>query len=86
MRRTKKSSNKANKSISKKSKSIAKSNKPIKIKKTGFMWECICGNIVYGDKTPFECKKCLKIDNFTQVPHELVEEREKDLLGEEDEI
>ena len=54
-------------------------NNRIKIKKTGVMWECICGNIVYGNKAPFECIKCRKIDNFAQVPEELIEEREKDL-------
>lgn len=75
MARTKKAPNKP-----------VKINKPMKIKKAGFMWECICGNIVYSDKTPFECQKCRKIDHFTQVPQELVEEREKDLLEEEDEI
>ncbi len=53
-------------------------------KKTGLMWECICGNIVYNNKTPFECKKCRKIDQFTPVPQELIEEREKDLELQED--
>ena len=78
-------SKKSNANISK-CKSATKSNKSLKIKNSGFMWECICGNIVYSNKTPFECKKCLKIDNFTQVPQELREERERDLLGDENEI
>lgn len=75
-------------SKNKQSKSGIKS-RPLKIKKSriaGFMWECICGNISYGEKSPFECNKCGKMDNFTQVPEEIREERERDLLGAENEI
>lgn len=43
----------------------------------GFMWECECGHIEYGENPPEECPKCYKIDSFTKLPEEIVEEREK---------
>ena len=45
-------------------------------KKTGFVWECECGNIEYGQYPPQECKKCDAPDSFVKVPEEEVEERE----------
>ena len=45
----------------------------MKLKKVGIMWECFCGNIVYGEKQPEECKKCKKLDSFTKLPAEMVE-------------
>lgn len=42
-------------------------------------WECACGNIEYDAAEPEECSECGKIGNFTQLPEELIEEREKDL-------
>ena len=58
----------------------------MKLKKVGIMWECFRGNIVYGEKQPEECKKCKKLDSFTKLPAEMVEERERDLMEEENEI
>jgi len=49
------------------------------------MWECECGNIEHGDETPDECSKCHKVDSFTQLPEEIVEERRRDFF-EDDEI
>ncbi len=49
----------------------------------GFMWECSCGNIVYGETPPEECDKCNKIDNFIKLPEEIIKEREQDLKEEE---
>ena len=50
--------------------------------KQGILWECVCGFAEYGDITPEECSKCGKLDSFEQVPEELLEEREKDLVEE----
>jgi hypothetical protein len=47
--------------------------------KTGFMFECSCGETVYGEEAPEECGKCGAIGEFVQLPEEIVEEREKDL-------
>ena len=41
-------------------------------------WECDCGNVQYGSIQPAECDECFKIDSFTQLPLELMEERAKD--------
>ena len=54
--------------------------------KSNIIWECLCGNLVRAEKAPELCLKCRKIDNFTQVPQELMEERERALMEEEDEI
>ena len=48
----------------------------------GFMWECACGHIEYGEEEPEECPKCGKVDNFIKMPEEIVEEREKEMLEE----
>jgi hypothetical protein len=53
--------------------------------KSGFMWECECGKTIRGEKSPEECNKCGRIDSFVQLPEEIVEEREKDMVYEEDE-
>jgi len=42
-------------------------------------WECECGTVEYGSIPPAECEKCFKIDSFTQLPTELIEERIKDV-------
>jgi hypothetical protein len=42
----------------------------------GFVWECECGNIEYGEYPPQECSECEAIDSFIKVPEDLVEERE----------
>ena len=42
------------------------------------IWECECGNIEYDPIPPEECPKCLRIDSFTNLPEELIEERAKD--------
>ena len=49
----------------------------------GFMWECSCGNTVYGETPPEECDKCNKIDSFIKLPEEIIKEREQDLKEEE---
>lgn len=48
----------------------------------GFMWECSCGNMAYGETPPEECSKCNKIDSFIKLPEEIVKEREKDIIKE----
>ncbi|MFH1422268.1 MAG: hypothetical protein ABIH42_06100 [Planctomycetota bacterium] len=59
------------------------------MKKSGFMWECECGNIEYGEYPPKECGRCKGIESFLKVPEDLVEEREAEnvlaLQPEEDE-
>lgn len=44
----------------------------------GFMWECECGNIEYGETPPEECKKCHRLNSFIKLPEEIVDERLKD--------
>lgn len=44
-------------------------------KKSGFVWECECGNIEYGQYPPEECKQCEALDSFIKVPEDEVEER-----------
>ncbi len=46
------------------------------------IWECSCGAVEYGEESPEECLKCSNLNSFTQLPEELVEEREKDLSQE----
>lgn len=46
----------------------------------GFMWECKCGNTIYGEESPEECDKCFRLDSFVQLPEEIVAEREKDMV------
>ena len=59
------------------------------MKQQGFMWECECGNVNYGEYPPRECPKCQAIDVFTKVPEELREEKEAEKVlsanSEEDE-
>jgi len=45
-----------------------------------FAWECACGNVEYGQLEPEECSECGKIGQFSQLPEELIEEREKEKL------
>ncbi|MBU0467251.1 MAG: hypothetical protein KJ718_03750 [Nanoarchaeota archaeon] len=56
----------------------------------GFVWECECGNIEYGQYPPQECSGCQAIESFIKVPEEMVEEKVKENVlslkpGEEDE-
>lgn len=44
----------------------------------GFVWECECGHLEYGEKSPEECPKCHKINSFTKLPEEIVDERSRD--------
>ncbi len=46
---------------------------------TGFMWQCECGQIEYGEIPPEECSKCHKINSFTKLPEEIIGEREKEI-------
>ncbi|MEA3329776.1 MAG: hypothetical protein U9Q06_03450 [Nanoarchaeota archaeon] len=50
--------------------------------KTGFMFECSCGEVVYGEEAPEECPKCDSVGEFVKLPEEIVEEREKDMDNE----
>ena len=45
----------------------------------GFMWECKCGYVDYGEESPEECPDCLSLESFTKLPEELIDEREKDM-------
>ena len=51
-------------------------------KKTGFAWECGCGNIEYSEEIPEECEKCLEIGSFIKIPEDLLEEKlEENILA-----
>ena len=50
------------------------------------LWECVCGHKVYSEAEPEECPSCFKISKFTQLPHELIEERQKDLEEDMEEL
>ncbi|OIO80529.1 hypothetical protein AUJ84_03180 [Candidatus Pacearchaeota archaeon CG1_02_32_132] len=45
------------------------------------MWECECGIIEYGKNPPEECDKCWKMNGFTKVPEDLIEEKKEMDLG-----
>ena len=49
-------------------------------KNSGFMWECECGNIEYGEYSPEDCKKCDAVNSFTRVPEDQIEEKENALF------
>jgi len=44
----------------------------------GYVWECECGHLEYGETPPEECPKCHRVDSFTKLPEEIVDERSKD--------
>jgi len=44
----------------------------------GYVWECECGHIKYGETPPDECPRCFRINSFTKLPEEIVDERSKD--------
>lgn len=46
----------------------------------GYVWECECGHIEYGETPPEECSKCHRIKSFTKLPEEIVDERLKNKL------
>lgn len=48
----------------------------------GYMWQCQCTHITYGEEAPEECIKCGRMDSFIRLPEELAAEREKDLADE----
>ncbi len=39
----------------------------------GYVWECECGFIHYGEDAPEECPKCGRIERFTRLPEELAD-------------
>lgn len=45
--------------------------KEIKKNKEVFVWECECGHREHVLDSPDECQKCLKLDSFMRLPHEL---------------
>jgi len=47
---------------------------------SGFMWECECGKIEYGEQPPTECKECNTLGKFTRVPEEEIEEKETEAI------
>jgi len=49
----------------------------------GFMWECSCGNVCYGEEAPEECRKCSSLDSFMQLPEDIVKLREEDIMEED---
>ncbi len=62
--------------------------------KSGFVWECECGHIDYGEYPPQECPDCSAIESFAKVPEDKIEELEaenvlklsqEEKLGDEDE-
>ncbi|MBU0761135.1 MAG: hypothetical protein KJ600_04290 [Nanoarchaeota archaeon] len=44
--------------------------------KDGFMWECECGNVEYGQYPPQECEECQAIESFAKVPEDMIEKKE----------
>lgn len=52
-----------------------------KKKVSKIMWECECGNLLYNSMAPDECDKCWKMNSFTKVPDFLKNEKEKILMG-----
>ena len=42
------------------------------------LWECKCGHHEYSDLDPEECSNCFEIGKFTQLPQELMDERQRD--------
>jgi len=45
-------------------------------KSEGFLWECECGTIEYGENPPEDCNQCSAVRSFTEVPEDLVKEKE----------
>ena len=50
---------------------------------SNIMWECKCGYLEYREEPPEDCPKCLRINNFTQVPEDLMEKKTRGLLTED---
>ncbi len=47
------------------------------------VWECECGEIIYGKLPPEECKKCWETDSFAELSEDEVEAlQEEKLMGE----
>jgi len=44
----------------------------------GFAWQCECGQIEYGEEPPEECQNCYKINSFTKMPEEIINETDED--------
>ena len=48
----------------------------------GYVWECECGYIEYGEDASEECPKCHAIDSFVRLPDEEAGERIDDEMNE----
>ena len=42
---------------------------------SGFVWQCECGHIEYGEYPPEECHGCSALDSFLKVPEDEIQER-----------
>jgi hypothetical protein len=42
---------------------------------SGFVWQCDCGHIEYGDYPPEECASCDSLDSFMKVPEDEIQEK-----------
>ena len=50
---------------------------------SSIMWECKCGHIEYREEPPEDCPKCLRINNFKQIPEDLMEAKTRGFLMED---
>ena len=39
-------------------------------------WKCKCGHIERGEFPPEDCRECLRLNKFTRVPEDRLEEAE----------
>ena len=46
----------------------------------GYVWECECGHTELGENPPKECEKRYRVNSFTQLPEEIVDEKENNNL------
>lgn len=42
--------------------------------KETFKWSCKCGNVEYSDELPEECMQCWRLNSFSRMTEEVVEE------------
>ena len=45
------------------------------VKTAGFVCECECGQIEYGEYPPGECKGCQGVESFSKIPEDMVEDK-----------
>jgi len=48
------------------------------MKPSGFVWECECGQIEYGEYPPEECNGCQGVESFSKIPEDMIEDKVKE--------